>query len=164
LTDAEAVRVFVERYRPETVIHLAGLVTGRQESVLGQEMFDQNERATLNLLSAVSRTGCRRIVLAGSVQEDSISSPYGVAKRSAYLRARYFHEQAGLPMVYCRLHLGYGPGQEKAKLIPYLIGSLLGGRVRRSVVRSGSAGSFLWMMWARRFCWRRSRQGWQARR
>lgn len=127
LTDGEAVRVLVERYRPETVFHLAGLVTARQEPGLAQEMFDQNERATVNLLSAVSRTGCRRFVLAGSVEEDSASSPYGVAKRGAYLWARYFHEQAGLPMVHCRLHLGYGPGQEKTKLIPYLIGSLLAG-------------------------------------
>jgi len=127
LTDSGAVSELVERYRPEQVFHLAGYVTGRQDPALALEMFNHNERAVVNLLASLSRSGCGRVVLAGSIEEESEASPYGVSKRCAVMWSQYFHRQAGLPTVHVRLHLSYGPGQDGTKLIPYMIAKLLAG-------------------------------------
>jgi nucleoside-diphosphate-sugar epimerase len=54
-----------------------------------------------------------------------LSSPYGAAKMAATMYGRLFENLYGLPVVLTRPLMAYGPGQGDAKLIPYVIRSLI---------------------------------------
>jgi len=135
LTNSEHLHEVIKQYKPKTVFHLAGYVTGRQDATLALQMIRQNELALVNLLTALLQEKCNRIVLAGSVEESSEASPYGVSKRCAAAWGKYFHREAQLPTVHCRIHHSYGPNQDPTKLIPYIINKLLSGE--RPEIHSG---------------------------
>jgi nucleoside-diphosphate-sugar epimerase len=98
--------------------------------------FQANLASTVNLLVAVRDAGCRRLVLAGSMEEPEPdagslpvpASPYAAAKGAASAYARMFHALYGLPVVTARLFMVYGPGQrDLGKLVPHVATSLLRG-------------------------------------
>jgi nucleoside-diphosphate-sugar epimerase len=135
LTDAAAVEDVVRSARPDLVVHLAGHVSGKRELEQVLPAFRGNLLATINLLTAATRTGCSRIVLAGSMEEpgpaegDAIpGSPYAAAKWAASGYARMFHALYGLPVVILRVFMTYGPAQnDLTKIVPYVTTSLLRG-------------------------------------
>lgn len=126
----EAERVFAGS-APEVVFHLASLVTGRRELDLVLPAFHANLESTVRLLAAASAApagSCRRIVLAGSMEEPDLAageapgSPYAVAKAAATLYARFFRSLYGTPVVSARVFMVYGPGQvDHTKVVPYAI-------------------------------------------
>lgn len=130
-------RSLVEEARPELVFHLASRVTGSREPEAVLPTFRANLASTVNLLVAVRDAGCRRLVLAGSMEEAEPgagggpavpASPYAAAKGAASAYARMFHGLYGLPVVTARLFMVYGPGQrDLGKLVPHVTVSLLGG-------------------------------------
>jgi len=126
LQDHACITNLVTKMRPDFAFHLAGLVTTAPETRLILPMLHANVVATVNLLSALSESGCRRVVQAGSTGE-GMSSPYGVSKIAAGLYGTYFYQQTGLPIVQARLHFCYGPRQCTNKLIPSVILSSLAG-------------------------------------
>ena len=133
--DAAAVqRVFAD-VRPHYVFHLASYVSGTRERSAVMPMLRSNLLSAVNLLSAATEFGCRRIVLTGSMEEPPPSgewpipsSPYAAAKLGASAYGRMFHRLYQTPMVVLRLFMVYGPGQlDFKKLVPYTIRSLLQG-------------------------------------
>lgn len=135
LADAAAVRAMVGEIRPGRIFHLASLVSGRRDLDLVLPAFQDNLASTVHLLAAAAETGdCRRIVLAGSMEEPDLangeapSSPYAVAKGAATLYARFFHALYRLPVVQARIFMVYGPGQiDRRKVVPYSILRALAG-------------------------------------
>src|SRR5262249_21749638 len=97
--------------------------------------FRGNLMSTVNLLIAVQETGCRRLVVAGSLEEPETGdvevtpcSPYAAAKAAGSAYARMFHSLYQLPVALLRIFMTYGPGQRDAqKLVPYVILSALRG-------------------------------------
>jgi nucleoside-diphosphate-sugar epimerase len=97
--------------------------------------FRNNLVSTVNLLLVVNEIGCKRIILAGSLEEPEQGdlsavpcSPYAVAKWAGSAYARMFHALYQLPVVILRIFMVYGPAQQDLqKLIPYTILSLLRG-------------------------------------
>jgi nucleoside-diphosphate-sugar epimerase len=91
--------------------------------------------ATVELLEAATRVGCRRIVLSGSLMEEPATggpavvppSPYGASRWAASAYGRMFHALFETPVVILRPSYAYGPGQERTKLIPHVITALLDG-------------------------------------
>ena len=82
----------------------------------------------MNLLVAATRAGCRRVVLAGSMEEPDLAageapgSPYAAAKAAQSLYARFFRALYGAPVVTARIFMVYGPGQrDLSKVVPYAI-------------------------------------------
>jgi nucleoside-diphosphate-sugar epimerase len=135
LGDGEAVDRLLGEHRPDVVFHLASQVTGRRDLDLVRPTFAANLASTVNLLVAAQASGCRRVVIAGSMEEADLaageapSSPYSVAKGAAGLYARFFHALYGTPVVTARIFMAYGPGQSDAtKLVPYAVGEALAGR------------------------------------
>lgn len=133
--DAAAVqRVFAD-VRPHYVFHLASYVSGTRERSAVMPMLRSNLLSAVNLLSAATEFGCRRIVLTGSMEEPPPSeewpipsSPYAAAKFGASAYGRMFHRLYQTPVVVLRLFMVYGPGQmDFKKLVPYTIRSLLQG-------------------------------------
>jgi UDP-glucose 4-epimerase len=142
LGDREAVRAALDETRPEVVLHLASLVTGRRDLELVDLTLRANLLSTVHLLEAATRIGSRRVVLAGSQEEpergstEPPGSPYAAAKAAASVYGSFFHALYGTPVVTARIFMAYGPGQEdRSKLVPATILSALAGE--RPKISSG---------------------------
>lgn len=128
LADPAAVDRLFEAARPEVVFHLASWVSGRRELSDVRPAFEANLASAVNLLVAATRSGCRRVVLAGSMEEPDLAageapgSPYAAAKAAQALYARFFRALYATPVVTARIFMVYGPGQrDLAKVVPYSI-------------------------------------------
>ncbi|HEY7393151.1 MAG TPA: NAD-dependent epimerase/dehydratase family protein, partial [Bryobacteraceae bacterium] len=101
--------------------------------------FQSNLQSTVNLLFLAAESGCRRIILTGSLAEPEIesgeafpSAPYAAAKWASTGYARMFHALYRLPVIIARVFMVYGPAQKDlTKLIPYVTLSLLQGKSPR---------------------------------
>jgi len=134
LRDAAAVRRMFDDAAPEIVFHLAGIATGSRELDTVAATLETNLVASVNVLTDAVRHGSPRVVLAGSLEEPETNdapptSPYAAAKHAQLTYARLFETLYRLPIVTARLFMVYGPNQNREKLIPYVIRSLLRGDV-----------------------------------
>ena len=142
--DVEVVRCLFKEISPDTVFHLASHVYGAPNLEHILPAFRANLQSTVNLLTAGAETGCRRMVLTGSLAEPVYeqgekfpSSPYAAAKWASSAYGRMFHALYGLPVVMTRVFMVYGPAQrDVSKLIPYVTLSLLQGSAPK--ISSGS--------------------------
>lgn len=134
LEDVGAVRSLLAKVKPDIIFHLSGLAAGIQALELVLPTFHSLLTSTVNLLTGATEMGCRRIVLAGSLNEPQLddagmtpSSPYAAAKWAGSGYGRMFHALYGTPVVIVRTFMTYGPGQDSRKLIPSVVLSLLKG-------------------------------------
>jgi UDP-glucose 4-epimerase len=133
LTDGEAVRKLFSAIRPHYIFHLASYVSGSRSLEAVLPTFHNNLTSAVNILTAATKQGCHRIILAGSLEEPEPEegratpcSPYAAAKWSCSAYARMFYALYKTPVVVARLFMVYGPGQKDIqKLIPYVTLSLL---------------------------------------
>jgi len=125
LSDRPGVESLIGKMRPHVVFHLSSLANGARDSSLVVPTFEAEVVTTLNLLLALHNKSVESVVLPGSLEEpegeDTPSSPYAAAKVTTRNYARMFQLLYGLPIVYTRVFMCYGPGQPDWKLIPYLI-------------------------------------------
>jgi UDP-glucose 4-epimerase len=136
LTDIEFVKNTFKHARPDYIFHLASHVSGSRDMNMVIPTFQSNLATTVNLLIAATEFGCKRLVLAGSMEEPTNSekavpcSPYAAAKWAGNGYARMFHSLYKTPVVIARLFMVYGPGQQDLqKLIPYVILSFLNNQI-----------------------------------
>ncbi len=135
LADLETVQKIMAAVKPDVIFHLSSHVAGGRELGLVLPTFRSNLMSTVHLFTVAGEMGCRRIVVAGSMEEpkpeqsDAIpSSPYAAAKWAGSAYGRMFHALFRLPVVLLRVFMVYGPGQRDVrKLIPYVTLSLLRG-------------------------------------
>lgn len=136
LGDADSATAVVHGVRPDVVLHLASHVTGDRSLAAVGPTLRGNLLSTVHLLgAAASLPDPPLVVLAGSMEEPGgdtagtvPGSPYAAAKVAATGYGRLFHALYDLPVVSLRVFMVYGPGrQDEAKLVPYVIRSLLAG-------------------------------------
>ncbi len=134
LRDLPTVRSALTKIQPEYIFHLAGLVTTSPDQNRVLPMLEHNLITSVNLFSAASETGCRRLIHTGTSEEkrtigqaSAPSSPYAASKRAATDYAMMFAELYELPVTVVRPYLAFGPRQPANKLIPYTIRCLLAG-------------------------------------
>jgi len=133
--DVGATRALLEETRPDHVFHLASHVSGAPGVDLVLPTFQANLQTTVNLLTVLAETGCERFVVTGSLVEPDPGSadripnaPYAASKWASSDYVRMFHALYGLPGSIARVFMAYGPAQQdRAKLVPYAIESLLRG-------------------------------------
>jgi UDP-glucose 4-epimerase len=119
--------------KPDYIFHLAGRVFGDRALTLVTSTFSNIVLTTINLLTAATEVGCKRIILTGSLEEANLdlgsvvpSSPYAAAKFTSNIYGRMFHQLYQAPIVVLRLFMVYGPAQrDMSKLIPYVTSSFL---------------------------------------
>lgn len=129
LADSSFVDKVISEIRPDYIFHLASHVVGSRsvENVLST--FKNNLEPTVNLLIAVQKYNCKRIIITGSFEEGLIpingkivpSSPYAVTKIAKTNYAKMFHALYNTPVSIASLFMVYGPGQIENKLVPYVI-------------------------------------------
>jgi len=135
LSDEASVRRLFREVRPEVIFHLASHVKGAPDLQHVLPTFQSNLQSTVNLLAVAAETGCRRMVLTGSLAEPDAhngelfpTAPYAAAKWASSGYARMFHALYQFPVVIARVFMVYGPAQvDLTKLIPYATLSLLRG-------------------------------------
>ncbi len=132
-TSLEDMRRILTTIKPDVVFHLASYVSGDRSLKAVLPTLHSNLISTVNLLTLVAEIGCRRLVLAGSLEEpkgeEIPCSPYAAAKWSASVYAQMFHQLYQVPVVGARLFMVYGPAQKDLKkLIPYVTLCLLRGK------------------------------------
>lgn len=135
LSEIGSARNLLKAIRPDLIFHLAGYAVGGRDLELVLPTFQSNVATTVNLLTAATEIGCRRIVVAGSLEEPALgeefvvpSSPYAAGKWASSAYARMFHRLYKTPVVIARLFMVYGPGEPNTKkLVPLTISSLLSG-------------------------------------
>ncbi len=133
LTDFPFVRRVLQDTRPDYIYHLSGYVTGLRDSGIVVESYHSLLTSTIHLLAATVDVECKKIVLAGSLEEPDQSgipgSPYAAAKWAARGYAEMFRELYGVRVVNPKIFMVYGPGQQEyRKLIPYVTLSFLRNR------------------------------------
>lgn len=116
---------------PFTLIHLAW-VTDRSACFTVQA---EQVRQLSGLLDYWSERGLQRVILLGSAEEygtrgGSLSeldepqgsqSPYGWSKRASWRLAQAWSARTGIPTIWLRPFIVYGPGQSGNMLIPYAV-------------------------------------------
>lgn len=134
LSDMIGTRDLLDSVKPDVIYHLAGAVGASPARELVIPTFHSLLESTVNLLTAVTATGCRRLVLTGSLTEPQAgdhdatpASPYAAAKWAASGYGRMFHALYATPVVILKPFMTYGPSQDTRKLIPSIIHSLLDG-------------------------------------
>ena len=148
ITDFDAVKKTVNAIKPMTVFNVAAYGAYSRQTDPDQ-IHRTNYLGTLNLLRALSDTGCRAFVQAGTSSEYGLNSAapkedaeltpnsnYAVAKAGAGYLVKYYGKILNFPCVNLRLYSIYGPWEEKDRLIPTLIANGLKGRYPHFVDRS----------------------------
>ncbi len=139
LRDGRMVRRLVQECRPSKVYHLAavGVTDPGMDPTLAAQV---NVMGTLNLLEALTETGCDCFVNTGTcyeyghnyppMREDQMVDPinaYATSKSAAWLFCNMYRRTRGYPIVTVRPFTVYGPRQSPRALIPQTIISALRG-------------------------------------
>jgi NAD dependent epimerase/dehydratase len=126
----------------EIVFHLAALIAIPYSYAAPESFVDTNVRGTLNVLEAVRRHGCKRLVITSSsevygtpeslpITEDhplKAQSPYSATKIAADKLAESYYNSFAVPVVTLRPFNTYGPRQSARAVIPNILSQLLAGR------------------------------------
>jgi UDP-glucose 4-epimerase len=131
-TDPAAVDGIFVRHAPDVVYHLTSDSRNMRDVEVVRPSLMNDVVAAVNVLVAAAHNGCERLIMAASLDEPSGDaevatpvSPYAAAKYATGCYARLFAEAFKLPVVLLRPMMGYGPRQNRNKLVPHTILSLL---------------------------------------
>jgi nucleoside-diphosphate-sugar epimerase len=139
VTDRRALERVVATVAPDACVHLAAAGAVVREDDI-DTVVAANALAPAHLAAALARTGCRRLVTAGSSSEygtvegvmDETAAPlpddvYGVAKLAGGLLAAVAGAGHGLETAHLRLFSVYGPGEDPRRLVSSVVRALLAG-------------------------------------
>jgi nucleoside-diphosphate-sugar epimerase len=135
LDDIEAVRALLRRISPDGVIHLAWYANPKD--YLTSHLNLASLAMTTSLIDATLSAGCRKLVVGGScveysvqdrllVEDDPVDARtlYAACKTSAHQIVRILAEEAGAELAWARIFHIHGPGEDQARLIPWVAGQL----------------------------------------
>lgn len=125
----------------DVVFHLAALIAIPYSYIAPESFVDTNVRGTLNVLEAVRRCGCRRLVHTSTSEvygtPDVVpiteshplrgQSPYSASKIGADKLCESYHCSYDTPVVTLRPFNTYGPRQSERAVIPTILVQLLQG-------------------------------------
>lgn len=113
--------------QPDLVIHLASCFLARHTSEDIDRLVDSNLRFGLQILEAMAKTGCRRMINTGTAwqhYEGRADDPvclYAATKSAFECLIDYYVSVEGIAVTTLKLHDTYGPHDPRGKLISLLI-------------------------------------------
>jgi UDP-glucose 4-epimerase len=124
LARAEEVRAVIDRWRPDAVAHNAARIPATAQQA-PPEFFDDNVRATLNVLEAAAQCGVSHVVLGSTMSVYGVpehlpvdeghptlaDTPYGHSKLIAEQYGRWYAERGGPAVTVLRYSGIFGRGQ-----------------------------------------------------
>lgn len=137
LRDAAVVRSLISDIRPECAIHMAWYAVPGKYWMATDNL--NCVAMTLSLAQALAEAGCRRLVAAGTCAEydwrygflSEAATPcephtlYGIAKHGSRLMLEEFCRLSRMEFAWTRFFYVYGPGEQKERLVPSVVLSLL---------------------------------------
>ena len=133
LTNAEQTNDLVSSYKPQIVLHLAGVTPGHDDPT-GRIYHDVNFTGTVNLLKALEKNGVTRVILLGSAAEYGDQpipfreemparpvSQYAISKAKANHFALDMHKACGFPVTILRVFTAFGYEQPDKMFLSQLI-------------------------------------------
>lgn len=125
----------------DVVFHLAALIAIPYSYIAPESFVDTNVRGTMNVLEAVRRQGCRRMINTSTSEvygtPDTLpilethplkgQSPYSATKIAADKLCEAWHSSFATPVVTLRPFNTYGPRQSARAVIPTILAQLLSG-------------------------------------
>lgn len=138
LLDQERLQAAIARWQPQVIYHLAAAGVNPAAST-STEVVQSNVLGTLNLLEACRGLAVSRFVYAGScaeygsghdLSEDRRPAPtnvYGASKAAAGLLVQTYGRMYGLPTVWLRPFMIYGPLERRGRLVTHTILTALSG-------------------------------------
>lgn len=143
LLDCDGHRALLERIRPSHLLHSAWYVEhGKYWNAADNALW---LKASLSLIEAFCQSGGARVVGVGTCAEydwrygllvesetpELPTSLYGSAKLAAGISGAALAAAHGVQFSWARIFFAYGPGEPVARLVPYVITSLLRGMPAR---------------------------------
>ncbi len=141
LRDSVALKKALAGYSFEYVFNAAGYINHSPYLDGGRNVIDAHYVGTLNLLDHVYHSGLRRFVHIGSSDEyglvaapqkedlrEAPIAPYSAAKAGVTHLIQTLARTESFPGVVARLFLAYGPGQDRSRFLPQIIGGCLENR------------------------------------
>lgn len=126
----------------DTIFHLAALISIPYSYQAPESFVDTNVKGTLNVLEAIRRAGCRRMIQTSTSEvygtPSSIpilethplqgQSPYSASKIAADKLCESFYRSFKVPVVILRPFNTYGPRQSMRAVLPTILAQLLSGK------------------------------------
>jgi len=165
LRDARATRAYLEKHRPDVIIHAAAVVGGIGANRLqpGRFFYD-NAIMGIQLIEEARRAGVAKFVCVGTTcsypkfatvpfHEDQLwdgypeetNAPYGLAKRMLLVQLQAYRQQYGMNGIYVIPANLYGPHDhvdlQTSHVIPAMIRKFVEARVSGSTVALWGDGS-----------------------
>lgn len=139
LNDSFAVNAFIQKIKPDYIVHLASISSVGQSWQNPTECFQNNTNIMLNILNAVSQNKLKtRVLSIGSSEEygngkmplnEDMSlepeNPYAVAKVSQELLCKLYSKSLGVEVVMTRSFNHIGPRQNERFVVPSFIRQLV---------------------------------------
>ena len=158
LSDPVAVRELLDRWSPEAIVHVAARIPADAAEGDPLLFFDDNVRATLNLLRFARECGAMRFVYSSTmsvygaprylpVDEDHPLEPitaYGLSKLEGEWYGRLAAERDGLRVTVLRYSGIYGRGQRRGA-IPAFIDCCLRGEPLTLHAGGRQSSDFVWV-------------------
>jgi nucleoside-diphosphate-sugar epimerase len=133
-----AIRAILDQYSIDYIFNCVGDTFVPTAYHLPQRFFDINLQGTLNLLSAATECGVRRVLCVSSTEvygdcgREKLSeatplnpvNTYAVSKLAADRLCFTWHLEHGLPIVIARLFNCYGPRETHPYIVPEIISQL----------------------------------------
>jgi nucleoside-diphosphate-sugar epimerase len=131
LGDAGAVQTLLRQKPPDGLIHLAWYANPRDYLTSAANLGSL--AMTTTLVQAILAAGCRKLVVGGScveyaaqdrllVEGDPVDARtlYAACKSSAFQIGRVLADEAGAELAWARIFHIHGPGEDQARLIPWV--------------------------------------------
>lgn len=126
----------------DVVFHLAALIAIPYSYQAPESFIDTNVKGTLNVLEAVRRAGCRRLIQTSTSEVYGTpatlpilethalqgQSPYSASKIAADKLCEAYHRSYGVPVVTLRPFNTYGPRQSTRAVLPTMLVQLMKGK------------------------------------
>ncbi len=142
LSDVKALTPHLSRIKPDACLHLAWYAEPGQYLHSVENL--NSLTASLGLASDLARLGCLRFVATGScfeydttpgyLSETSPTKPdslYAASKLAVELVSEQLAKMTGMSVAWARLFYQYGPFEDRRRLVPSVISSLLRGEKAR---------------------------------
>lgn len=130
----DKVSAFIQKEKPDTIIHLAALVDLSRDYEVAKRCFEVNLLGTLNVLEALKKNPPKKIIFASTEEvygnnplpfhEKQLPQPpsmYAISKVAGEQLLRIYGTELGFSTIVLRIGTFYGPGNPRHRFIPQII-------------------------------------------
>lgn len=156
LSSIDSVGHAIQRFAPDAIVHLAWSAANTQRYTDNPAQVFCNVPGSLDLVHLATILECKFVGMGTVLESGRYKVPhpedidprpkslYGASKHAVHILADHLCRVAGVDFAWVRLFWAYGPGDDPARMIPYLIRTLLRGE-KPSLTRGEQRWDYLYI-------------------